>query len=77
MRLDPHTTVASLLAAIPSSALAFKRLGIVARGNESRSLQQVCTAGGVSMEEFLRVMNEIDWSRESPLEDPDRPGTGR
>lgn len=73
MRLDPHTTVANLLAAIPSSALAFDRLGIIAQGNGSKSLQEVCADGGVSMEDFLRVMNEIDWNRESPLvEDPNR-----
>ncbi len=73
MRLDPHTTVASLLVAIPSSALAFNRLGISAQGNRSKSLQEVCADSGVSMEDFLRVMNEIDWNKESPLvEDPNR-----
>ena len=73
MKLDPRTTVASLLVAIPSSALAFNRLGIIAQGNEQKSLQEVCTDGGISMEEFLRIMNEIDWNKESPAAaDPNR-----
>ncbi len=27
---------------------------------------------GVSMESFMRVMNEIDWNNESPPKNPDR-----
>ena len=69
MRLDPQTKVASLLLAIPSAALAFNRLGIVAQGSENKSLEQVCADGGISMAEFMRVMNEIDWNDESPGED--------
>ncbi len=73
MRLDPQTPVANLLVAIPSSALAFNRLGILAQGNESKTLQELCTDGGISMEEFLRAMQDIDWNKESPaVENPDR-----
>ncbi len=73
MRLDPQTPVANLLLAIPSSALAFHRLGILAQGNENKTLQELCTDGGISVEDFLRAMHEIDWSKESPaIEDADR-----
>ena len=73
MRLDPHTTVARLLIAIPSSALAFTRLGIPTGGNESKSLQQVCKDSNIGMERFLATLDDIDWNLESPdLADRDR-----
>jgi hypothetical protein len=72
VKLDPHTRVGSLLVAIPSSALVFDRLGITAAGNEDKSLQKVCAARGVGMEDFLRAMDEIDWDKESP---PDKEQT--
>jgi hypothetical protein len=65
MRLDPRTTVESLLRAIPSSALVFEKLGIKADGNRKKSLQEVCTDGGIVLEEFLRELDEIDWEKES------------
>ncbi len=67
MKLDPDTTVASLLVAIPSSALVFDKFGIAADGNEDRTLQEVCTDTGIGFEEFLQAMDEIDWSEESPI----------
>ena len=72
MRHDPQTKVASLLVAIPSAALAFNRLGLIAQGNENKSLEEVCRAGCISLEEFMRVMNEIDWNNESPREESGR-----
>ncbi len=73
MKLDPHTTVASLLIAIPSSALVFDRLGIVADGNEGKSLVKLCSDYNVSFERFLAGMDEIDWTHESL--DPNRSGS--
>ncbi len=64
MKLDPQTTVGSLLRAIPSSALVFERLGITVGQSEGENLQEVCTRHGISLEEFLRAMDEIDWNEE-------------
>ena len=65
MRLDPNTKVANLLKAMPSCATAFEKLGIGISQVESESLQQACMEHGVRLEEFLRAMDEIDWSDES------------
>lgn len=64
MRLNPETRLASLLSAIPSSALALKKFGIAADGNEEKTLQQVCADGGVDLEVFLQAMDEIDWDED-------------
>ena len=73
MRLDPLTTLNSLLLAIPSSALAFERLGVATHGNESKTLQEICADKGISMDEFHREMDGLDWTRESPtIEDSAR-----
>lgn len=68
MKLDPDTTVAGMLAAMPSSAVVFERFGIPADLGEKTSLQQVCANCGVRLEEFLQAVDEIDWSSE--LTDP-------
>ncbi len=65
MKLDPDTTVDSLLAAIPSSALAFDKLGIPIAGNKDKTVQEVCAERGMEFREFLRAMDEIDWETES------------
>jgi hypothetical protein len=66
MRLDPDTSVSSLLAAIPSSAAVFTQFGIALDGNERKTLGQICADHGIDFERFLRAMNEINWDRESP-----------
>ncbi len=65
MRLNPHTTVGSLLTAIPSSAMVFEELGITVKGNRDKSLQEVCADAGVAVESFFQALDEIDWSKES------------
>lgn len=65
MEVDPSTTVATLLAAIPSSTQAFEKLGLRTAGNESKSVQQVCADEGIAVEQFLRAMDEINWNAES------------
>ncbi len=70
VKLDPNTTVASLLSAIPSSGVVFEKLGIGSPGDtEKRTLGQVCADCGIPFEDFLLRLNEIDWHNESP---PDR-----
>lgn len=66
MKLEPDVTVANLLAAIPSSALVLRKIGIVSDANENKSLQQICADHGIPFDDFLRAMDEIDWTEESP-----------
>ncbi len=66
MRLDPQTTVGSLLRAVPSSATIFERFGIEADPSEEKTLEQVCTGRNVRIQEFLQAMDEVDWNKESP-----------
>ena len=66
MKLDPDTTVAELLAAIPSSTLVFSKFEILSDPNENRTLQQICADHGIEFEQFLGAMNEIDWNKEVP-----------
>lgn len=65
MKLDLDTRIGSLLTAVPSSALAFKKLGITIAGNEDKTLQRICMERGVEFQEFLRAMDEIDWEAET------------
>jgi hypothetical protein len=60
--------VASLITAIPSSALVFAMLGITIKGSETKSLEEACSDSGVSLDRFLRAMDEIDWNDELPPE---------
>lgn len=66
MRLDPDTLVSSLVEAIPTSVVVFDKFGVPLDGNNDKTLQQVCRDRGIDFERFLRAMNEIDWSEESP-----------
>jgi hypothetical protein len=66
VRLDPKTTVANLLTAIPSSFLVFNKLGIATSGNEAKALGDVCSEFGIHVEEFLKEMDGIDWNEEVP-----------
>ena len=66
MRLDPKTTIASLLTAIPSSFLVFDKLGIAISGNEAKALGDVCSEFGIQFERFLKEMDGIDWNEEVP-----------
>ncbi|MGA8598989.1 MAG: hypothetical protein WB676_30095 [Bryobacteraceae bacterium] len=68
MKLDPETTVATLLAAIPSSMSVLKKFGIVS-GDENKTLRQVCDAHGIDFDRFLSAMNEINWKKEVPMRD--------
>jgi hypothetical protein len=64
MRFDSDTTVARLLTAIPSSAPVFEKFGIRADPAEKRTVQEVCMDHGISFEEFVRAINDADWSEE-------------
>ncbi len=66
MRLDPDTLVSNLVVAIPTSTVVFDKFGVPLDSNDNRTLQQVCKDRGIEFEAFLRAMNEIDWSEESP-----------
>ncbi len=66
VKLDPETTIGSLLAAIPSSALALEKLSITVAGNQNKTLREVCVEEGMQFQNFLRVMDEIDWEKETP-----------
>jgi hypothetical protein len=66
VKLDPETNVARLLAAIPSSALVLKRLGMVSSSEPNRTLRQACADRGIEFEQFLQAMNAIDWNDEVP-----------
>lgn len=72
MKLDPEIRVASLLAAIPSSQVAFNRLQISLDGNQGKTLQQICSDNGIEFDQFLSTLKDIDWNREGPL-----PGAGQ
>lgn len=65
MKLDPDTKIGSLLRAVPSSALAFEKLGIATAGNDDKTLQEMCVETGVKFQEFLSAMDEIDWDAET------------
>jgi hypothetical protein len=66
VKIDPQTTVAKLLAAIPSSELVLLRLGITADSGTHRTLLQACSEQGITFEQFLEAMDAIDWSGEAP-----------
>lgn len=72
MKLDLDVTVARLLAAIPSSALVMKKLGITTDGNEHKTLQQVCADHRITPKEFLEAMDKIDWNKESAARESER-----
>lgn len=72
MKLDPETTIRSLLAAVPSSAVALDKLGVGVDGNEDKTLQQLCMEKGMQFEEFLRVMDDLDWEKETPPRHPSK-----
>jgi hypothetical protein len=65
MKLDPDTTLGSLLTAIPSSAGVLRRLRITPDGNEHKTLEQICQDHNIAFDQFLRAMDEIDWEEES------------
>lgn len=64
MKLNPDTTVARLLVAIPSSASVLEKFGIEVSGTEERSLQELCRERGILLEEILRAIDELDWNKE-------------
>lgn len=65
MKLDPETPLGSLLAAIPSASQVLRGLAIVSDGCEDKSLRQACHDSGITFEEFLRAMDEVDWEEET------------
>lgn len=64
IKLDPDTKLADLLGAIPSSVIALKNFDIKPDGNESRTLEQICKNHGISFDQFLAAMDELDWDQE-------------
>lgn len=70
IRLEPQTTVGSLLRAIPSTAIAFEKFEISTGESAEKSLHDVCVHRGIALEEFLRTIDEIDWTEESVHYEP-------
>lgn len=66
MNFDPDTRIASLLAAIPSTAVVLERFGIRADYADTRSIRQICIDHGVGFDDFLQAFDNIDWRGESP-----------
>jgi hypothetical protein len=66
MKLDPNTIVASLLAAIPSSAIVFDRFKIGLDSAREMTIDQACASAGIEFADFLRAMDEINWHEEPP-----------
>jgi hypothetical protein len=64
MKLNSNTTVARVLAALPSSAAVFDGFAIRTDHPAETTLETVCTNSGVHVEEFLRALDEIDWNYE-------------
>lgn len=64
MKLNPDTTVARLLGAIPSSASVFERFGIQASSAKEKTLEEVCKEQGVVLEELLETIEALDWANE-------------
>lgn len=71
MRLDPQIKIFTLLRAIPSSSAVFEKFGIDLDRSAAKSLQEMCADRNIRFEEFLRAMDEIDWSVELSRADTD------
>ena len=65
MRLSPTTKLASLLTAIPSSKVVLGDFDIAIIGNESKTLEQLCTAHGITFQNFEKALNELNWDDEN------------
>jgi hypothetical protein len=66
MRFNPNTRLGSLLIAIPSAAAVCAHFHMTIRGNEEKSLGQLCTDCGITFESFLQTLDNLDWSEEYP-----------
>ena len=62
MNLDPNTKVRSLVAALPSSAVVLRSIGIADAEDDERTIQQACSEASVAVEEFLSNLGKIDWN---------------
>ncbi len=65
MRLNPTTKLASLLTAIPSAELVLGDFHIAINGNESKTLEQLCAAHGITFHNFEKALNELNWNDEN------------
>jgi hypothetical protein len=64
MMIDPNTTVRRLLGAIPSCTIVFEEFNIQTSGSEEKTLESVCTAHGISVDEFLQAVEDLDWDQD-------------
>ncbi len=64
LNIDPNTSVGKLVLAIPSSVAVLTQLGISPQFDRDRTLQDACTEHGLTVEDFLRALNAVDWDQE-------------
>lgn len=74
MNIDPSTTLYHLVAAIPSSEVLLKRLGMTKGPADERTLEQACNDAHIPVEVFLKHLDNIDWDAETvPRKTSERP----
>jgi hypothetical protein len=64
VQINPNTTLANLLAAIPSSRGVCHCLRLPLEGNGDKSVEQLCREAGVPFASFLQALDEIDWEED-------------
>jgi hypothetical protein len=74
VQINPNTTLAHLLAAIPSARGVCDRLQIQLAGNGDKSVEQLCREAGVPFASFLQALDEINWEEDYR---PEIAGDGR
>ena len=64
MTIDPKTTVGKLVNALPSTAPVLQAYGISPQEVMDMPLREALADVHASVDEFLRALNDIDWSAE-------------
>ena len=70
--IDPSTTVGRLVNALPSTAPVLQSYGVPLQEVMDMPLWKALTDVHADVEEFLRALDDIDWSAEFPLKPEDR-----
>jgi predicted RNA-binding protein with EMAP domain len=76
MVIDPRTTVGKLVNALPSTVPVLQSYGISPQEVTDTPLWKALTDVHADVEEFLRALDDIDWSAEFPSE-PEQAPDGR
>jgi hypothetical protein len=64
VQINPHTTLTSLLVAIPSARGVFERFHLQIGGNGDKTVEQVCREAGIPFGSFLRALDDINWDED-------------